>query len=353
MVKSRFKGYSEKFDEWRPCDENNLPVIWLERMSQPADDSLSDRLQAFCERLYREIKRKLYSGRREDPEVRIEIQVNDDILNASLGRIMSKWYQRNKLIYEILSNETLDFYIGTKWNERIMNENGDFANVLPGTLGFWPSKRNPMVEVKLIGDKCVRSEIEDRHQVVFMFVRGDGNSTWVLRVSKWFGVSGSGANGSDRFSTVRGQQLTILSASVISMRRDSSSSWVPWSNNSDDRTDRVVRIRRSQIPPMCEAWGVLELKSIQPQSWEERYSLRGVVSSSLNAEASSFLAPTKFVPWSHLSSRTFPLRLMKRRRAFRNESVVMLFKVSKWIARDERQVNIRPHRLGSFRPSLM
>ena len=59
-------------------------------MSQPADDSLSDRLQAFCERLYREIKRKLYSGRREDPEVRIEIQVNDDILNASLGRIMSK-----------------------------------------------------------------------------------------------------------------------------------------------------------------------------------------------------------------------------------------------------------------------
>ena len=27
MVKIHFKGYSEKFDEWRPCDENNLPVI--------------------------------------------------------------------------------------------------------------------------------------------------------------------------------------------------------------------------------------------------------------------------------------------------------------------------------------
>lgn len=24
MVKIHFKGYSEKFDEWRPCDENNL-----------------------------------------------------------------------------------------------------------------------------------------------------------------------------------------------------------------------------------------------------------------------------------------------------------------------------------------
>ena len=125
-----------------------------------------DRLQAFCERLYGDIKRKLYSGRRENPKVRIKIQVNDDILNASLERITSKWYQRNKLIYEILSNETLDFYIGTKWNEWIMNENGDFAYVVPGTLKFRLTKRNPMVEFKLIGGKCVRSEIKDGHQVV-------------------------------------------------------------------------------------------------------------------------------------------------------------------------------------------
>ena len=33
MVKIHFKGYSEKFDDWRPCDENNLPVIRLELMS--------------------------------------------------------------------------------------------------------------------------------------------------------------------------------------------------------------------------------------------------------------------------------------------------------------------------------
>ena len=26
MVRIHFKGYSEKFDEWKPCDENNLPV---------------------------------------------------------------------------------------------------------------------------------------------------------------------------------------------------------------------------------------------------------------------------------------------------------------------------------------
>lgn len=61
------------------------------------------------------------------------------------------------------------------WMKWIMNENGDFAYVVPGTLRFWLTKRNPMVEFKLIGDKCVRSEIEDGHQVVFTFVRGDGN----------------------------------------------------------------------------------------------------------------------------------------------------------------------------------
>ena len=150
MVKIHFKGYSEKFDEWRPCDENNLPVICLEPMSQPTNDSLSDCLQAFCERVYREIKRKLFSGRREDPEVRVEIQVDEDVFNESLGRIKSKRYQRNKLIYEVLSNETLDCYIGTKWNERVMNENGDFAYVVPGTLRFWLTKRNPIVEFKLL-----------------------------------------------------------------------------------------------------------------------------------------------------------------------------------------------------------
>ena len=111
MVKIYFKGYSEKFNEWKPCDENNLPVIRLEQMSEPTDDSLSDRLQAFYERVYREIKQKLYSGRREDPEIRIEIPVDKDVFNESLGRITSKSYQKNKLIYKVLSNETLDCYV--------------------------------------------------------------------------------------------------------------------------------------------------------------------------------------------------------------------------------------------------
>ena len=114
-------------------------------------------------------KRKLYSGRRGDPEVRSEIQVHDDVFYKGLGRISPKNYQRNKLIYEVLSNETLDCYIGTKWNERIINENGDFAYVVPRALRFWLTKRNPIVEFKLIGDNYVRSEIEEGIKSFLLF----------------------------------------------------------------------------------------------------------------------------------------------------------------------------------------
>ena len=40
-VKLHFKGYSEKYDEWRPYDEMKLPVIRFEQMSKPRDDLTS------------------------------------------------------------------------------------------------------------------------------------------------------------------------------------------------------------------------------------------------------------------------------------------------------------------------
>ena len=167
-VKLHFKGYSEKYDEWRPYDEMKLPVIWFEQMSKPTDASFDDRL-------HREIKRKLYSGRREDPEVRIEVPCDEDVFSRSIAMVAFKSTERNKVIYRLHSNEKLDECIGLKWSERIMNENGDFAFVVPGTVRFWLASRNPIVEFKLIGDKYIRSEIDDGHQVVFTFVRGDSN----------------------------------------------------------------------------------------------------------------------------------------------------------------------------------
>ena len=72
----------------------------------------------------------------------------------------------------------------------------------------------------------------------------------VLRVRRWLGVRGSDPSGSVRLSTVRGRQLTILSPSVMRVRSALSSSWVPWSSSSDDRTDLVVQILLSQTLSM-------------------------------------------------------------------------------------------------------
>lgn len=64
---------------------------------------------------------------------------------------------------------------GLKWNEKIFNENGDFAYVVNGTVQYWFNKRNPIMEVKYIGGEFVQSEIEGLYALVLTFVRGDGN----------------------------------------------------------------------------------------------------------------------------------------------------------------------------------
>ena len=176
-MEKEFKGFSEKYHEWRPFIENNLPVIRVERMSQPTHVSLEERIQCFHEHLKREIKRKLFSGRKDDPEVRIEIAVDEDVFNEGIGSVAatSVTYQRNKAIYQVQNHEVLDRYVELKWYERIINENGDFAYVTSRTVRTRLMNRSPIVEYKFIGNKYVRSELEDGYQVVFNFVHGDGN----------------------------------------------------------------------------------------------------------------------------------------------------------------------------------
>ena len=65
-VKIHFTGYSNKYDEWRPYDGASLSIVRLQRTFSPSNISLNDRFEIFHDRLYREIKRKLYSGRKED-----------------------------------------------------------------------------------------------------------------------------------------------------------------------------------------------------------------------------------------------------------------------------------------------
>lgn len=173
-VKIHFIGFSDGFDEWRPYVGNNFPIVRLECKFKPSTGSIDARLHLFQDRLYREVKQKLYSGREDDPEIKIEIPVEEDVFEVSIATAARARRERSKQVYRIC-NRDVDNFLGVKWDERILNGNGDYAFVIEGTVRFWLTERNPILEYKLIGGKYVRSEIEDGHQLVFTFVRGDGN----------------------------------------------------------------------------------------------------------------------------------------------------------------------------------
>ena len=171
-VKIQFNGFSDKFDEWRPYDGKTFTIVRLEHKFTPSMESIDDRLHLFQDRMCGEVKRKLYSGRKYDPEIRIEIPVEEDVFEVSIAARARR--KRNKQVYRIC-NHDLDTFLGVKWDGWILNANGDYAYVTEGTVRFCFTERNPIIEYKLIGGKYVRSEIEDDHQLVFTFVRGDGN----------------------------------------------------------------------------------------------------------------------------------------------------------------------------------
>ena len=169
-VKIHYKGYSEEADEWRDCqDENMFLFERLEKTYIPGETSLDDRTNVFHGHVYQEIKRKLWSGRRDDPDIRIEVNVDPDVFDRGLGKVVKGIQIRGKKVHTIKDNAELDHILGLRWNERIFNGNGDFA------YGCWLSKRNPIMEFKYIGGKFVRSEIEGLYALVLTFVRGDGN----------------------------------------------------------------------------------------------------------------------------------------------------------------------------------
>ena len=175
-VKIHYVGYSERYDEWRACEsEDNNLFQRMELLSSPSSSSLDDRMELIHGELYREIKRKLYSGRKDDPSTRVEVRIDQDVFNGGLALAGKAKTERGKVVHSIDSNQTLNHLLGLKWDERIFNENGDFAFVIEGTVRFWLARRNPIQEFKVIGGKYIKSEIEDNFYLVFTFVRGDGN----------------------------------------------------------------------------------------------------------------------------------------------------------------------------------
>ena len=97
-LKLHFVGYSEEFDEWRDFDSEGsyFPFVRLENIYVPGEESLQDRREMFHGQLYRAIKRRLWSGRREDPETRIELAVERDVFSTGLAKITKSTLERGK-----------------------------------------------------------------------------------------------------------------------------------------------------------------------------------------------------------------------------------------------------------------
>ena len=101
MVMIHYKGYDSRFDKWRPygsesADEEYFPFIPQEKPHEMTDLSVEDRANAFIDLLYRAIKRSLYSGRKDDPDVRVEVDVADDVFNIILANITMSVLERGK-----------------------------------------------------------------------------------------------------------------------------------------------------------------------------------------------------------------------------------------------------------------
>lgn len=80
-----------------------------------------------------------------------------DVFHRGLGRVVKRIQNRWKEVYVITDNHDLDELLGLKWNERIFYDNGDFAYVMNGTVRYWLSKRNSVVEFKYMGGKYIKS----------------------------------------------------------------------------------------------------------------------------------------------------------------------------------------------------
>ena len=114
-VKIHYKGYSEEADEWRDCqDENMFLFERLEKTYIPGEISLEDRTNVFHGHVYQEIKRKLWSGRRDDPDIRIEVNVDPDVFDRGLGKVVKGIQIRGKKVHTIKDNAELDHILGLR-----------------------------------------------------------------------------------------------------------------------------------------------------------------------------------------------------------------------------------------------
>ena len=130
-MKIHFKGYNEMYNEWRsinPDDTENFPVVHFNRVLEGDEESLNERFCSFLEKLKLEIKRNLKSSRKDDPKVRINLEIQTDVFDMLVEKHPWKEFkEKGRTSYSLESNTSLDHFLGSRWSSRVKNAQGDLT----------------------------------------------------------------------------------------------------------------------------------------------------------------------------------------------------------------------------------
>ena len=80
----------------------------MEKLKKPSKDISGERSRLLQTTLYLEIKRKLLSVQRDDPEVRFELPIDEDVFHHVLGKLGKTVYKREKTVHQVEDDSELD-----------------------------------------------------------------------------------------------------------------------------------------------------------------------------------------------------------------------------------------------------
>ena len=70
--------------------------------------------------------------------------IDCDVFNNGLASVRKSSMERNRKVFKVEFNKELHRLLGARWDERIMNNNGDFTFVEEGTVKFWCIQEIPL-----------------------------------------------------------------------------------------------------------------------------------------------------------------------------------------------------------------
>ena len=194
-VESSKEGHSSDFDEESGLESSDEEINASD--GSTVCDSPGDSCKRFCllEEITAKIKWALSSSLKGDPVCRIVMPFDKILFQDSLAVRGSKEYEHKarrseaREVYTIPHLQHFNEVFGERWYIRGLNRAGDFCYVIPGTVSFYLRQTKRGVDYQLQKDGTLQKTYFGKgFQLVFSFVRGDGNVLQWNEVLKQCGV---------------------------------------------------------------------------------------------------------------------------------------------------------------------